>query len=324
MKTQSSPPTRRTIPSSPRCPPTARCPSHELGLPRAQRDQQQQLEWIDGGIFSVLLDKDATDGQLTVGRFDVAKGEAPPYHMHTREDEIFLLIKGTALVWAGDEETSLGEGGIVFLPRNIPHAYRITSERADLLLITTPGGNRGHVPSCRARPPHAPARRFPDPQGTPDRGIGVCTAASSSARPDNPAPEKKTFHALHVRRRRRAAHRPPARHQNQDAFGRIRERQAPGAFSARRCRRRPWEGAETPERAFRGPAWRGGRRAGRRAVHGGPTSGRSRVGARVGEAGRVAVVRRVVEISGHHPAPLQRGDRRVPVATSSGTRNRGW
>jgi quercetin dioxygenase-like cupin family protein len=109
----------------------------------AQRDQQQQLEWIDGGIFSVLLDKDATDGQLTVGRFDVAKGEAPPYHMHTREDEIFLLIKGTALVWAGDEETSLGEGGIVFLPRNIPHSYRITSERADLLMITTPGGIEG-------------------------------------------------------------------------------------------------------------------------------------------------------------------------------------
>jgi quercetin dioxygenase-like cupin family protein len=109
----------------------------------AQRDQQQQLEWIDGGIFSVLLDQDATEGQLTVGRFDVAKGEAPPYHMHTREDEIFLLIKGTALVWAGDEETSLREGGIVFLPRNIPHSYRITSERADLLMITTPGGIEG-------------------------------------------------------------------------------------------------------------------------------------------------------------------------------------
>ncbi|GGY18541.1 cupin domain-containing protein [Streptomyces minutiscleroticus] len=106
----------------------------------AQPEQQQKLEWLDGGTFSVLLDKDATEGQLTVGRFDVAKGEAPPFHLHTREDEVFMLIKGTALVWSGEEEYELREGGIVYLPRNIPHSYRITSERADLLMIATPGG----------------------------------------------------------------------------------------------------------------------------------------------------------------------------------------
>jgi quercetin dioxygenase-like cupin family protein len=75
-----------------------------------------------------------------VGRFDVGRGQAPPYHQHTREDEIFLLIKGSALVWHGEEETELAEGGIVYLPRNLPHAYRITSERADLLMINTPAG----------------------------------------------------------------------------------------------------------------------------------------------------------------------------------------
>ncbi|MEI5102791.1 hypothetical protein RB200_35055 [Streptomyces sp. PmtG] len=35
------------------------------------------------------------------------------------------------------------EGGIVYLPRNIPHGYRITSDTADLLLIATPGGLEG-------------------------------------------------------------------------------------------------------------------------------------------------------------------------------------
>lgn len=109
----------------------------------AQPDQQQTLEWLDGGTFSVLLDGAATDGQLTVGRFRVHKGEAPPFHMHTREDEVFLLIKGTALVWSGDQEHELGEGGIVFLPKNVPHGYRITSDEADLLMITTPGGIEG-------------------------------------------------------------------------------------------------------------------------------------------------------------------------------------
>jgi quercetin dioxygenase-like cupin family protein len=109
----------------------------------AQADQQQQLEWLDGGVLAVLLDSAATDGKLTVGRFTVRKGEAPPYHKHTREDEIFLLIKGSALVWCDDQQSELTEGGVVFLPRNIPHGYRITSDTADLLMICTPGGIEG-------------------------------------------------------------------------------------------------------------------------------------------------------------------------------------
>ncbi|TDD56506.1 cupin domain-containing protein [Nonomuraea terrae] len=106
----------------------------------AQPEQQQKLEWLGGSTFSVLLDAAATGGQVTVGRFDAPKGEAPPFHMHTREDEVFMLIKGRALVWVGEEELELSEGGIVYLPRNIPHGYRVTSERADLLLIATPAG----------------------------------------------------------------------------------------------------------------------------------------------------------------------------------------
>jgi quercetin dioxygenase-like cupin family protein len=109
----------------------------------AQPDQQQQLEWLDGGTLAILLDGKATNGQLMVGRFDVSEGEAPPYHKHTREDEVFMLIKGTALLWLDDEEMELSEGGIVFLPKNIPHAYRITSKKADLLMINTPAGIEG-------------------------------------------------------------------------------------------------------------------------------------------------------------------------------------
>jgi quercetin dioxygenase-like cupin family protein len=103
-------------------------------------DQQQQLEWLAGGTLAILLDSKATDGQLMMGRFSVSEGEAPPYHKHTREDEIFMLIKGTALVWYDDREYELAEGGVVFLPKGVPHAYRITSAKADVLMINTPGG----------------------------------------------------------------------------------------------------------------------------------------------------------------------------------------
>ena len=54
-----------------------------------------------------------------------------------------MLIKGTALLWLDDQEMELSEGGIVFLPKNIPHAYRVTSKKADLLMINTPAGIEG-------------------------------------------------------------------------------------------------------------------------------------------------------------------------------------
>ncbi|WP_330276651.1 cupin domain-containing protein [Lentzea sp. NBC_00516] len=109
----------------------------------AQPEQQQVLEWLDGGTLTMLLDGKATDGQLMMGRFHVQKGEAPPYHKHLYEDEIFMLVKGTALVWHDDQEYELNEGGVVFLPRNVAHGYRITSDEADLLVINTPAGIEG-------------------------------------------------------------------------------------------------------------------------------------------------------------------------------------
>lgn len=109
----------------------------------AQTGQQQQLEWLAGGTMSILLDSEATEGQLLVARFDTSEGVASPHHMHTLEDEVFMMISGTARFWCGQEELDLAEGGIVFLPRNVPHAYRVTSAKANMLIICTPGGSEG-------------------------------------------------------------------------------------------------------------------------------------------------------------------------------------
>src|ERR1700733_2990204 len=109
----------------------------------AQPDQQPTVEWLAGGTFAVLLDGAETGGQLGVGRFRAARRTAQRDEQHLREDEILMLIKGAALLWCDDEELELSEGGIVFLPRNVPHSYRITSPEADLLMMCTPGGFEG-------------------------------------------------------------------------------------------------------------------------------------------------------------------------------------
>jgi quercetin dioxygenase-like cupin family protein len=106
----------------------------------AQAAEQEQLEWLGGGVMRILLDGQRTDGQLTMLRSEPAGGSASPVHVHASEDEIVVLLRGSGIFWVGAERFELSAGGVAFLPRNIPHAYRFTSDEVDMLAVCTPAG----------------------------------------------------------------------------------------------------------------------------------------------------------------------------------------
>jgi quercetin dioxygenase-like cupin family protein len=108
----------------------------------AQAAEHQRLEWLGGSTMSVLFDGAATAGQLTVLRSSLPSGSASPVHLHSAEDEMFIVLRGSGLFWFGEQRFEVGEGGAVFLPRGIAHAYLFTSD-ADLLTICTPSGSEG-------------------------------------------------------------------------------------------------------------------------------------------------------------------------------------
>ena len=107
---------------------------------QAQATEQEQLQWLGGGIMRIMLDREATGGQLTMVRSAAQGGSASPVHVHASEDEIVVLLRGSGIFWAGDQRWELSEGGVAFLPRNVPHAYRFTSRTADMLAVCTPAG----------------------------------------------------------------------------------------------------------------------------------------------------------------------------------------
>ncbi len=109
----------------------------------AQAADHQQLGWLGGGTLSILLDAAATGGQLTVVRSHLGAGAASPLHLHRQEDEMFVLLSGRGLFHVGDQVHEVGEGGAVFLPRDVPHAYRFLSDEADFLTLCTPSGIEG-------------------------------------------------------------------------------------------------------------------------------------------------------------------------------------
>lgn len=106
----------------------------------AQASEHEELEWIDGASLSILLDGNATNGQVTVVRSRLGEGASSPLHLHRNEDEMFVVLRGTGIFWVGDERHEVADGGAVFLPRNVPHAYRFVTPEVDLLTICTPSG----------------------------------------------------------------------------------------------------------------------------------------------------------------------------------------
>jgi quercetin dioxygenase-like cupin family protein len=107
---------------------------------QAQAAEHEQLEWLDGGVMRIMIDGQKTGGQLTMMRTSAQGGTASPVHVHHSEDEIIVLLQGSGIFWVGDQRWELSEGGILFLPRNVPHAYRLTSPTVDLLTVCTPAG----------------------------------------------------------------------------------------------------------------------------------------------------------------------------------------
>lgn len=105
----------------------------------SQQEDRQRLGWIGQMELGVVLDGATTGGQLSVVEGRAGRGDASPVHVHSRDDEAFFLLEGAMTVWVGDRRFELRPGGIGFLPRAIPHAFRFDSP-SRALIFTTPAG----------------------------------------------------------------------------------------------------------------------------------------------------------------------------------------
>ena len=73
-------------------------------------------------------------------------GAGSPYHVHRAEEETFYVLDGTLEFISGDARRTGGPGSYVFLPRDIPHGFRVIgTSPARLLILTTPAGFDGFV-----------------------------------------------------------------------------------------------------------------------------------------------------------------------------------
>jgi quercetin dioxygenase-like cupin family protein len=96
--------------------------------------------WHAGGRLAILADAEATDGLLGVVDEQLPQGTTAPVHLHTNEDEVFIVLDGAMRFWRGDEVLEATAGSVVVLPRGVPHSFVVDSPRARALNLVTPAG----------------------------------------------------------------------------------------------------------------------------------------------------------------------------------------
>ena len=105
-----------------------------------QTTEPNQPLWFLQNLSKVRLDGEHSDGTLDLVESVGRRGEMPPLHVHHREDEYFVLLEGVLTVYIPGEERRLGAGEAAFAPKGVPHTYRIESEEARWLAISSPSG----------------------------------------------------------------------------------------------------------------------------------------------------------------------------------------
>jgi len=95
--------------------------------------------WYGNGLFEFLIPSSATGGRLAVFRSLMPESFSPPRHIHTHEDEVFMVEAGELRFDIDGALTDAGPGTSVFMPRGVPHTFRVMSETAVVLGVMTPG-----------------------------------------------------------------------------------------------------------------------------------------------------------------------------------------
>lgn len=94
-----------------------------------------------GAPYRFLVSSENSDGAFSLIEVTTPPQAGVPLHIHTREDETFFILEGTIEATCDGKTLTLQKGATAFLPRNIPHSYRnSTNSTARYLVWITPGG----------------------------------------------------------------------------------------------------------------------------------------------------------------------------------------
>lgn len=114
---------------------------HGAGIMK-QNDMEIPVTYsVVGDRYTFLLTGADTGGTYAVFDFLVPPGHGPPPHIHSREDEAFLVIEGEFEFIVAEKSLRVGAGQYLVAYRDIPHSFRnVGSVPGRMIVTVTPAG----------------------------------------------------------------------------------------------------------------------------------------------------------------------------------------
>jgi quercetin dioxygenase-like cupin family protein len=124
--------------------------------------------WFAGGLLVMKATGDQTSDEFAVVEQTFRQGFATPVHVHHEDRVSFYVLDGEITAYVGDGgPVPAPAGSFIYVPVGVSFAFRVESETARLLNLTTPQ----HERFFRAGGDPAPTRTLPpldDPRAQMD------------------------------------------------------------------------------------------------------------------------------------------------------------
>jgi quercetin dioxygenase-like cupin family protein len=104
-----------------------------------------EARWFLGALLTIKSSRETTNGGVAVIEHHAAQGHGSPLHVHHNEDEWFYVTEGELTFWTGGQVTRAPAGSFVYLPRDVPHTFLVSSPEARFLLVVEPAGFEAFV-----------------------------------------------------------------------------------------------------------------------------------------------------------------------------------
>ena len=102
------------------------------------KTDEGQAIWFAGALMILKEAGDQTEGHFAFLDQRVPGNYTAPQHIHHAEDEAWYVLDGEVTFYCGNETFNAGPGSWVFLPKDVPHAFRVGPAGGRLLTLSAP------------------------------------------------------------------------------------------------------------------------------------------------------------------------------------------
>ncbi len=121
-----------------------------------------EARWGLGGLLLMKVPAERTGGRFAILEERMVRGCASPPHVHTDDHETFIVLEGELSIWVEGVVHRVGPGSVSYVEPGVLHAWRVESEEARTIVISTPQHEDFYREATKPapgpyQPPDAPA-----------------------------------------------------------------------------------------------------------------------------------------------------------------------